>query len=205
VVSWYTGLTFRGFVMTATVEGLQHCPNPEGAPVFYVELRGPLSNNVWGYEFGSDVYTLQINKHNETSSYNLASLHTKQLAAYGAPMQIKVQVQGSSLQYWLTDQNGVTYHLSAQDSEFAVGYIGVATYNCGVEFTNIVVSSLLDSTTTTSATTASTPVSTATAASTATTTSTTPALTTTTETCQVAATESDGRIIGAQLGSCTWI
>ena len=142
VVSWYTGLRFGNFVMSATVEGLKYCPNPEGAPVFYVELRGPKSDNVWGYEFGSDVYTMQINKHNLTSSYNLASLHTNGLAAYGSPMQIKVQVDGSSLQYWLTDHNGVSHYLSAEDSEFKVGYLGLATYNCGVEFTNIVVSSL---------------------------------------------------------------
>lgn len=141
--TFYTQQTFTNFIATVTFEGVPKCINPEGAPVMYLIARGQANGSYTGYYFGNDVRDMKI---------TVLTPKTRLLAvmggtpapnyAYGVPEQIKVMVNGTDLQYWLTTGNGKAYHLETHDSTYSEGHIGLGVYNCFEQYTDLVVSSL---------------------------------------------------------------
>ena len=144
--SLYEGQTFTNFRMTVLASGSKTCYNSQQPPVLAVVFRATDPDN--NYYFWADIDKIQIQKNVNgnwqwpSSGSSTAWKNIGQVAPSGTWYNMTVIVNGTSITAIWNNQ----YTLTATDSEFSSGYIGVATYNCNAEFDNVIVTGLTSTT-----------------------------------------------------------
>jgi len=136
--SLYEGQTFTNFRYTINASGVAGCQTGQSPPVLAIVFRA--TNRANNYYFWGDIDKIQIVKYVTGIPYVLA---TKGILGGIQPatnhwFNMTVDVVGTNI----TAVWDNTYTITTFDSQFASGYIGVATYNCNSEFNNVIVSSL---------------------------------------------------------------